>query len=210
VSFTPFSATALILIWRPAALRGADALLHLGELAPAGDLAELRVIQRIDRDIDALHAMGGEFRGIFGELRAVGGEGEFLECPRLQMAAEAFDQRHDALADQRLAAGEAELLHALLDEGGAEAVQLLKGEQVLLGQEGHVLGHAVDAAEVAAVRHRHAEVADMAAERVDQGWLLRHPLYLAIHIAPTAAMPKATPKNSPEISPTRPGSSSCA
>ena len=35
-----------------------------------------------------------------------------------------------------------------------------------LGQEGHVLGHAIDAAEIAAVGDRDAQVADGALERV--------------------------------------------
>ena len=56
----------------------------------------------------------------------------------------------------------------LRDEGGAEAVELLERQEVALGQEGHVLGHAVDAAEVAAVGHRDAQIGDRAAERVDE------------------------------------------
>ena len=41
-----------------------------------------------------------------------------------------------------------------------------------LGQELHVLGHAVDAAEVAAVGDRNPQVGDRARERVDQAWLV--------------------------------------
>ena len=55
----------------------------------------------------------------------------------------------------------------LVDEGRADAVELFQGQQVALGQEGHVLGHAVDAAEIAAIRHRHAQIGDRSAERVD-------------------------------------------
>ena len=124
--------------------------------------------------------MGGQFGGILGQLAAVGGERQFLQRAGAEMAAEAFDQRHDALAHQRLAAGEAELLDALLDEGRADPVEFLERQQVLLGQEGHVLGHAIDAAEIAAVGHRHAEVGDMPAEGIDHG-RLGHPLYLAAH-----------------------------
>ena len=36
-----------------------------------------------------------------------------------------------------------------------------------LGQEGHVFGHAIDAAEVAAIRHRDAQIGDMPAEWID-------------------------------------------
>src|SRR5262249_55510555 len=47
-------------------------------------------------------------------------------------------------------------------------VELLEREQVALGQERHVLGHAIDAAEIAAVRDRDAQIGDAAPERVDQ------------------------------------------
>ena len=64
----------------------------------------------------------------------------------------------------------------------AEPVELLERQQVLLRQEGHVLRHAIDAAEVAAVGHRDAQIGDVPAERVDQGALLGHALYLAVYI----------------------------
>src|SRR5207253_7573725 len=54
------------------------------------------------------------------------------------------------------------------DEGAAQPVELLQREQVALGQEGHVLGHAIDATEVAPVRDRDAQIADAAPERIDQ------------------------------------------
>ena len=50
----------------------------------------------------------------------------------------------------------------------AEPVEFLQRQQVLLRQERHVLGHAVDAAEVAAVGHRDAQIGDRAAERIDE------------------------------------------
>ena len=56
----------------------------------------------------------------------------------------------------------------LRDEGAAEPVELLERQQVLLRQERHVLRHAVDAAEVAAVRHRDAQIGDRPPERIDQ------------------------------------------
>ena len=52
-----------------------------------------------------------------------------------------------------------ELAHAACDEGRAEPVELLEREQVLLRQEGHVFRHAIDAAEVAAVGDRNAQIA---------------------------------------------------
>ena len=52
----------------------------------------------------------------------------------------------------------------------AQPLQLLERQDLGLGQEGHVLGHAIDAAEVAAVRHRDAQVGDVPAERVDHAF----------------------------------------
>ena len=65
--------------------------------------------QRIDRNIDAAHAMSGQFGGIVGQLAAIGGERQFVQRAGAQMARQAFDQRHDVLAHQRLAAGQPEL-----------------------------------------------------------------------------------------------------
>ena len=167
-SLTPLSATALILTASPARLRGLDAGQHLVEVAPAGDGAELLRIERVERDVDAPDAVAGEFGSIFAELAAVGGERQLLERAGCEMARQRGDQRHDAAPHQRLAAGEAQLAHALGDEGGAQAVELLQRQHVGLGQERHVFRHAVDAAEIAAVRDRNAQIGDGAGERIDQ------------------------------------------
>ena len=57
---------------------------------------------------------------------------------------------------QRLAAGQRSLRTPLPTKARAQPVELLERQQILLGQEVHVLGHAIDAAEVAAVRDRDA------------------------------------------------------
>jgi hypothetical protein len=64
----------------------------------------------------------------------------------------------------RLAAGQAQLAHAQADEHGGGPGDLLEAQQRGVGQEvvlviEHLLGHAVAAAEVAAVGHRDAQVA---------------------------------------------------
>ena len=62
-----------------------------------------------------------------------------------------------------------QLAHAARDEGARQPVDLLEAQQILARQEGHGLGHAIDAAEVAAVGDRDAQIGDMPAEGVDQG-----------------------------------------
>jgi hypothetical protein len=83
-------------------------------------------------------------------------------------AAELFDELDDVAADQGLAAGEADFAHAAGNEGGDDPVDLLEAQDVLFGQELHVLGHAVDAAEIAAVGDRDAKIGDVAAVAVDE------------------------------------------
>jgi hypothetical protein len=75
-------------------------------------------------------------------------------------------QRHHVAADQRFAAGEAQFAHALGDEGRAQPVEFLERQQVGLGQECHVFRHAIEAAQIAAIRDRHAQITDGPAERV--------------------------------------------
>jgi hypothetical protein len=74
---------------------------------------------------------------------------------------------------QRLAAGDADLLHAEIDEDASDAFDFLEGQQLLARKEGIVvtenfLGHAIHAAEVAAVGDRDAQVAHAAPAQVEQ------------------------------------------
>src|ERR1700693_2362686 len=48
---------------------GGDTVEHLLDLAPAGDCPELFRIERVERDIDALDAVGGELAGKFWQVR---------------------------------------------------------------------------------------------------------------------------------------------
>ena len=79
-----------------------------------------------------------------------------------------WNRRHDVAPHERLAAGEAQLAHPALDEDAADAVELLERQEVALRQEAHVLRHAVEAAEIAAVGHRDAQIGDRAPERIDE------------------------------------------
>jgi hypothetical protein len=77
------------------------------------------------------------------------------------------------LAHQRLAPGEADLLHTQADENAREARHFLEAEDRAVRQElvagvEHLARHAVDAAEVAAVGDRDAQVAHRPAARVGE------------------------------------------
>ena len=78
-------------------------------------------------------------------------------------AREHLDQALDVLAQQGLAAGEADLLDAVFDEQASHALDLFERQQFGVTQEAvvlveHILRHAVDAAEVAAVRDRDTQI----------------------------------------------------
>ena len=143
---------------QPGRLGGGDAVQHLLEIAPAGDGGEFRRVQRVQRDVQPAHAGVIQLGCVFAELGAVGGQRQLVQPAALQMPAQAADQAHDIAADQRLAAGQAQLAHPHIDEGTAQPVQLLQRQHVLLRQEGHVLRHAIDAAQIAAVSDGNPEI----------------------------------------------------
>ena len=87
-------------------------------------------------------------------------------APLLEMARQRAHQRHHVAPDQRFAAGQPQLAHALGDEGRTQPVEFLERQQVGLGQEGHVFRHAIEAAQVAAVGDRYPQIADGPAERI--------------------------------------------
>ena len=168
-SFTPFERNRIDLDLEPGRLRGIDPGQDLVQLAPARDGAELVGIERVEGDIDAPHAMVGELARVFRQLRAIGGERELVERAGRKMARQRRQQRHDPAPHQRLSAGQAQLAHAARNEGAAQPVELLQREQIGLRQERHVLRHAIDAAEIATIGHRDAQIRDRAPERIDQG-----------------------------------------
>ena len=82
------------------------------------------------------------------------------------------DETGQIAAQQRLATGEADAGDAFPDEDPDEAIDLLEAQQVGARQPDVLrLGHAVEAAEVAAVGHRHAQRAQRPVEGVEHGHL---------------------------------------
>jgi hypothetical protein len=101
----------------------------------------------------------------FGQEERVGRQRDLLDAgQRLDRR----DQRGQAGAHRRLAAGEAELAEAELGRQADDAQQLVVGQQLVLRGELHPGGgHAVDAAQVAAVGQRDPQVVDPPPEPVD-------------------------------------------
>ena len=86
-----------------------------------------------------------------------------------QLAAQRADQLDHVAAAQRLASGQADLGDAAGDEGQRQAVQFLKAQHLGARQEGLPLGHAIGAAQIAAIGHRQAQVGDPALEAINKG-----------------------------------------
>ncbi len=94
------------------------------------------------------------------------------------MTAERAEQGHDVAPHKRLTAGQAELLDAEPDEGAAHAVEFFEGQELGFRQKIHLFRHAIDAAEVAAVGDRYAQVGDGSSKRVDHALLVRTAAHL--------------------------------
>ena len=167
-SLTPAQRHGVDLDLEPSGAGRVDSGHHLVEPAPAGDLDEFLGVAGVEGDVHPAHARRIEPFRMARQLAAVGGERQLVECAAPQVAAQALEQLDDALPHQRLAAGDAELAHAQAHERAAQPIELLQRQQLRLGQEAHVLRHAIDTAEVTPVGDRHPQIGDVALEWVDQ------------------------------------------
>src|SRR3546814_3353297 len=84
------------------------------------------------------------------------------------MARQPGDEIDEALPNERLAARQPEAPRTQPDEGRAKAIEFVQRQQILARQESLPFGHAIGAAQVTPVRHRHAHVADLAPKWVNQ------------------------------------------
>src|SRR6476469_1210315 len=160
-------------------LRCLDALEHPGDReADVVHGLEDVVVERVEADRDTVEAGVAERLGLCREQGAVGGQGEVGEAVRPQRR-EHRDERLEVAAEQRLAAGQADLGDACCQEQPRQALDLLEGQQLLAAQKHevvaeHLLRHAVGAAEVAAIGDRDAQIAERPCESVGQcGHLLK-------------------------------------
>jgi SAM-dependent methyltransferase len=131
---------------------------------------EHSIIQGVQADRDTAQARGREQPGLAGEQRPVRRQGD---VPNAVDPGQHRDQPLQVAAQQRLAAGQAQLAHPEAREHPPESRQLLEGEQILAGQEREVTaeylaGHAVGAAELAAVSDRDPQVPQRPPEGVSR------------------------------------------
>jgi len=146
-------------------LGGADAVEDFAQVAMAGEVAEAVGVDAVEADVEAVDAGVFEALGVLAQVGGVGGHAQFVEAGQ---CAELFHEGDDAAPNEGFAAGDADFVDAEFGEALAELRHFFDAEQFVAWQEGHVFGHAVAAAQVAAVGDGQAHVGDLAAEAVDQ------------------------------------------
>src|SRR3546814_11828018 len=84
------------------------------------------------------------------------------------MARQPGDEIDEALPNERLAARQPEAPRTQPDEGRAKAIEFVQRQQILARKESLPFGHAIGAAQVTTVSHRHAHVAYLAPKRSEE------------------------------------------
>ena len=140
---------------------------HCIERIPPGDEGEPVAVQRIQADIDAANAGSRQIAGAVGQTGAVGRKSQLVQ-PVADPAADPAGKLRQAAARQRLAAGQPHFGDAAIDEAVDDQRQLVQRQQFAAGQKAHRLRHAIAAAQIAAISHRHAQIADAPAKTVDK------------------------------------------
>jgi hypothetical protein len=144
--------------------RCGDTCVDRGKLIEARERGESIAPQCVEADRDPPQAGGLQRIDLILEQHAVGGQGKVRE-PRL--CGQHAHQRGHVAAEQRLAARQADLVHAEREEDVDERARLFEMEDVLPRQpDVVVLRHAVLAAQVAAVGNRQPQIAQRARESI--------------------------------------------
>ena len=146
-----------------------DALEHGRQIARARQAFEAIDLQRVEADGDPIEPGLAQGRCRRGEMHAVGRQRSLAEAVARSQPG---DEARQIAAQQRLAAGQPDTGHALADEDPGQPIDLLEAQEIRARQPYVLrLGHAVEAAQVAAVGDRHAQRAQWAVECVEHGHL---------------------------------------
>ncbi len=121
---------------------------------------EYGVVDSVQADRDTVQACVAQAARTTRQQRAVSSQGQLDSGNRRQL----FDQPFDVFPQQRFATGQPDLADALIRKQAGQTNDFLVGEQLLLGKKWvtateHRFRHAVNAAKVAAVGDRDAQVA---------------------------------------------------
>ena len=128
-------------------------------------------IERVEAHVHTFEPGGAKIVGHRDQLESVGGDRK-IEVWRQRV--QHGDQSRQIGAHGRLATGQPDAIDPEIETDACEPRDLFVGEEIILRQPRHAFGrHAVDAAQIAAIGHRDAQVAHRAALRVDE-WFRWH------------------------------------
>ena len=125
--------------------------------------------QRVEADGQAVQARLAKRLGLGSEQHAIGGHGEVSDS---RTGSQSMDEVRQIATQERLAAGQPDLVHAEPREDIDERFDFLEVQDVL-AREPHVVrfGHAVAAAQVAAVGDRKTKVSKRTLMSVADHWI---------------------------------------
>jgi hypothetical protein len=147
----------------------------LGQRVAAGHREEAVALQGVDGDVEAPHAGADERLGVALQEVAVRRDREVVQAVD---RGQHRDEARQLTAHERLAAREPHVAHAHRRQQRDEPGDLLEAQDLVSLEPGQARGgHAVLAAEVAAVGDRDAHVADQAAVAVAEGLALGRPCH---------------------------------
>ncbi len=150
---------------RPGFERGVDAVKDLWQRVATSQLDEAITAESVERDVHATKTRRHEVVGNEPKSCTVGGQSQ-IDTERGQLG----DEQRQASTHGRLTSGEPDGVDAVaLDEQPRDPLDLLEREHLVTTEPRHaLLGHAVGAAEVAAVGDRDPQVTVDAPEPVDE------------------------------------------
>ena len=156
----------LILIASPRRGRGLDPAEHLRQIAVAGDVPEPLGIAAVEADVDAANPGASKIAGEAREPRAVGRHRQLVEAVAIRAPSRATSARCP-----RRTSGSPPVSrirrHAAGDEAYRRAARSPRSSARRSAAGMHRLGHAIAAAQIAAVGHRQADIGDAPPEAVD-------------------------------------------
>src|SRR5438270_12016183 len=105
-------------------------------------MRELRRIEAVEADVDALDAAPGQALRRACELTGVGGQRQLVE-PAPEPRPQPRDQIEDPAPHERLAACQTDFPDSTFDEQVDKGLDHVKAEQLLVMQEVYILGHSI-------------------------------------------------------------------
>ncbi len=111
-----------------------------------------------------MHAGLAQGLGHGGQLAAIGGHGKVAQ----PVGADLLHQFQNVLAHEGFTAGEADFFGTQSHEVAGNPRDLFQCENLLARQKGHVLRHAVNAAEITAIGNGQPHIVDCSAKSVCQ------------------------------------------